>query len=170
MVRFLAVTGVGLLTIILPIAMGLTWTQWLPSAIAGLTVALFAARVRSREELAFLGLGVGVTQGLLFLLLGALSGVAWYSLLGGAVLEGLLGLGWSIIAIGISPYLEHLFDVVTTLRLVELANPNRALLKRLASETPGTFQHTLFVANLAENRCLETGVQCGISQSGNALS
>jgi hypothetical protein len=145
----LAVTGVGLLALMLPIAMGLTLTQWLPSTIAGLTVALLAARVRSREELAFLGLGVGVTQGVLYLVLAALSG-DWYRLLGGAVLEGLLGLGWSIIAIGISPYLEHLFDVVTTLRLVELANPNRALLKRLAAETPGTFQHTLFVANLAE--------------------
>ncbi len=162
----LAVTGVGLLTIILPIAMGLTWTQWLPSAIAGLTVALFAARVRSREELAFLGLGVGVTQGLLFLLLGALSGVAWYSLLGGAVLEGLLGLGWSIIAIGISPYLEHLFDVVTTLRLVELANPNRALLKRLAAETPGTFQHTLFVANLAEAAARKLGCNVELVRAG----
>jgi cyclic-di-AMP phosphodiesterase PgpH len=145
----LAVTGVGLLTVMLPIGMGLTVTQWVPSAIAGLIVTLLAARVRSREELAFLGLGVGVTQGVLYFLLGALAG-NWAGLLGRAILEGLLGLGWSIIAIGISPYLEHLFDVVTTLRLVELANPNRSLLKRLAAETPGTFQHTLFVANLAE--------------------
>jgi cyclic-di-AMP phosphodiesterase PgpH len=162
----LAVTGVGLLAVLLPIGMGLTLTQWLPSAIAGLTVALLAARVRSREELAFLGFGVGVTQGFLYLLLGALSGVGWYSLLGRAVLEGLLGLGWSIIAIGISPYLEHLFDVVTTLRLVELANPNRSLLKRLAAETPGTFQHTLFVATLAEAAARELGCNVELTRAG----
>ncbi|NJR68734.1 MAG: HDIG domain-containing protein [Synechococcales cyanobacterium CRU_2_2] len=49
-----------------------------------------------------------------------------------------------------SPYLERLFDLVTPIRLAELSNPNRPLLQRLASETPGTFQHTLFVATLAE--------------------
>ncbi|BAU10207.1 7TM-HD extracellular domain protein [Leptolyngbya sp. NIES-3755] len=162
----LAITSVGLLTVMLPIGMGLSLMQWVPSAIAGLIVAVLAARVRSREELAFLGLGVGVTQGLLYLLLGAMSGVVWYSLLGRAVLEALLGLAWSIVAIGISPYLEHLFDVVTTLRLVELANPNRALLKRLAAETPGTFQHTLFVANLAEAAARELGCNVELTRTG----
>lgn len=162
----LAVTGVGLLAVMLPIGMGLSVMQWVPSAIAGLIVAVLAARVRSREELAFLGVGVGLIQGLLYLLLGAMSGVVWYSLFGRAVLEALLGLAWSIVAIGISPYLEHLFDVVTTLRLVELANPNRALLKRLASETPGTFQHTLFVANLAEAAARELGCNVELTRTG----
>lgn len=162
----LAMTAVGLLTVMLPIGMGLSLMQWVPSAIAGLIVAALAARVRSREELAFLGVGVGLIQGLLYLLLGAMSGVVWYSLLGRAVLEALLGLAWSIVAIGISPYLEHLFDVVTTLRLVELANPNRALLKRLAAETPGTFQHTLFVANLAEAAARELGCNVELTRTG----
>lgn len=161
-----AVTVVGLLTVMLPIGMGLSLMQWVPSAVAGLVVAALAARVRSREELALLGLGVGVTQGLLYLLLGALSGVGWYSLLGRAVLEALLGLAWSIVAIGISPYIEHLFDIVTTLRLVELANPNRTLLKRLAAETPGTFQHTLFVANLAEAAARELGCNVELARAG----
>lgn len=162
----LAVSGIGLLAVMLPIGMGLTLTQWLPSAIGGLMVASLAARLRSREELAFLGFGVGVTQGFLYLLLGALSGIGWYGLIGRAILEGLLGLGWSIIAIGISPYLEHLFDVVTTLRLVELANPNRSLLKRLAAETPGTFQHTLFVATLAEAAARKLGCNVELTRAG----
>jgi len=162
----MAVTVVGLLTVMLPIGMGLSLMQWVPSAVAGLIVAALAARVRSREELALLGLGVGATQGLLYLLLGALSGVGWYSLLGRAVLEALLGLAWSIVAIGISPYIEHLFDIVTTLRLVELANPNRTLLKRLAAETPGTFQHTLFVANLAEAAARELGCNVELARAG----
>ena len=54
------------------------------------------------------------------------------------------------LALGLSPYLEALFDLVTPIRLAELSNPNRPLLKRLANEAPGTFQHTLFVATLAE--------------------
>ncbi|MBD1841950.1 HDIG domain-containing protein [Cyanobacteria bacterium FACHB-63] len=162
----LAVTGVGLLTVMLPIGMGLSAMQWIPSAAAGLIVAALAERVRSREELALLGLGVGLTQGLLYLLLGAVSGMSLYGLLGRVALEALLGLAWSIVAIGISPYLEHLFDVVTTLRLVELANPNRSLLKRLAAETPGTFQHTMFVANLAEAAARELGCNVELTRAG----
>ncbi|HTL90225.1 MAG TPA: HDIG domain-containing protein [Leptolyngbya sp.] len=162
----LAVAVVGLLAVMLPIGMGLSLIQWVPSAIAGLVVAAIAGRVRSREELALLGLGVGITQGLIYLLLGALSGVSLYSLLSRAVLEALLGLAWSIVAIGVSPYLEHLFDVVTTLRLVELANPNRTLLKRLAAETPGTFQHTLFVANLAEAAARELKCNVELTRAG----
>jgi putative nucleotidyltransferase with HDIG domain len=82
------------------------------------------------------------------------------------VLSGVLGLAWTIVAIGVSPYLEHIFDVVTTIRLVELANPNRPLLKRLAAETPGTFQHTLFVANLAEAAARELGCNVELVRAG----
>jgi putative nucleotidyltransferase with HDIG domain len=162
----LAGTSVGLLTILLPIGMGIGATQWIPSAAAGLVVALLASRVRSREELALLGLGAGLTQGTLYLVIGALAGVVWYGLLGRAVLEALIGLAWSIVAIGISPYIEHVFDVVTTLRLVELANPNRPLLKRLSTETPGTFQHTLFVANLAEAAARALGCNVELVRAG----
>ena len=43
-----------------------------------------------------------------------------------------------------------LFGVTTDIRLLELSNPNLPLLKRLSLEAPGTFQHSLAVANLAE--------------------
>lgn len=93
---------------------------------------------------------IALVQGLTFLLIMSVTGIAWYTLLGAALWRSFMGLGWSIAALGVSPYLEHLFDLVTPIRLAELANPNRPMLKRLAQEAPGTFQHTLFVATLAE--------------------
>lgn len=93
---------------------------------------------------------MGLTQGLIYLIINTAIVPFWYSALGGAALSALPGIVWSIMAIGISPYLERLFDLVTPIRLAELANPNRPLLKRLAQEAPGTFQHTQFVATLAE--------------------
>lgn len=162
----LSITSVGLLALLLPIGLSIGITQWLPSAVAGLLVAVLADRVRSREELALLGLGVGLVQGALYLMVGALVGVGGYGLLWRSLLEVLLGLAWSIVAIGISPYIEHVFDIVTTLRLVELANPNRPLLKRLAAETPGTFQHTLFVANLAEAAARKLGCNVELVRAG----
>jgi putative nucleotidyltransferase with HDIG domain len=97
-----------------------------------------------------LGILIGLTQGVVYLLVNTAIAPLWYAVLGAAVLNGLAGLIWSILALGLSPYLEALFDLVTPIRLAELSNPNRPLLKRLANEAPGTFQHTLFVATLAE--------------------
>lgn len=162
----LAVTSVGLLSGLLPIGMALSLNHWLPSVAGALLAAFLGGKLRSREELALLGVAVGITQGAVYLLLSVASGVVWYNLLGATAIYGAIGLAWSIVAIGISPYLEHLFDLVTTIRLVELANPNRPLLKRLAAETPGTFQHTLFVATLAEAAARELGCNVELVRTG----
>jgi putative nucleotidyltransferase with HDIG domain len=130
------------------------WQYLLPAITAGLVAALLAGRLHSREELAFLGSGIGLTQGSLCFLVALLStstaSLAWYAILPNAIWYGTVGLTYTVLALGISPYLERLFDLITPIRLAELSNPNRPLLKRLATETPGTFQHTMFVATLAE--------------------
>jgi hypothetical protein len=145
-------TVVVLLAGLMPIGMDISSKFLLSSTVGGLLGGLLAGRSRSREELALLGGGIGITQGVFLLLLHGLSsgGTVWYSILGLAALHGLTGFAWCVLAMGLSPYLEHLFDLITPIRLAELSNPNRPLLKRLATETPGTFQHTLFVATLAE--------------------
>jgi putative nucleotidyltransferase with HDIG domain len=51
------------------------------------------------------------------------------------------------------PVLEALFGITTDITLVELANTNLPALRRLAYEAPGTFQHSLMVANLAKEGC-----------------
>lgn len=150
----LGVTAVGLLSLVLPIGMEVSWISLIASAAGGLLGAALAGRLRSREELAMLGGAVGITQGMMYLILTLILSTAttpvWYIVLTSAALQCLLGIAWSIVALGVSPYLENLFDLITPIRLAELSNPNRPLLKRLASEAPGTFQHTLFVATLAE--------------------
>ena len=61
----------------------------------------------------------------------------------GALLSG-------IFAIGFTPFLESAFKIVTNMKLLELSNPTSPLLKRLLMEAPGTYNHSLMVANLAE--------------------
>ncbi len=120
----------------------------------GLLAAALAGKLRSRDELSLLGGAVGLLQGgvflITYLIISATAGTIFYMILPPAAICALSGIAWCVIALGISPYLERIFDVVTPIRLVELANPNCTLLKRLATEAPGTFQHTLFVACLAE--------------------
>ncbi|MDX2097069.1 MAG: HDIG domain-containing protein [Leptolyngbyaceae cyanobacterium bins.59] len=146
----LGITVVGLLTVLLSTSTELGMSYLVANAIGGLLAGWWVGRLRSREELAFLGWGVGLTQGIVYLLLNLVIGPAWYVILGAAASQALIGLAWSVVTLGVSPYLEHLFDLITPIRLAELANPNRPLLKRLAAEAPGTFQHTLMVATLAE--------------------
>ncbi|WNZ25043.1 HDIG domain-containing protein [Leptolyngbya sp. NK1-12] len=166
----LGITTVGLLSLILPIGMEVAWTNLLASAAAGLLGAGMAGQLRSREELAMLGGAVGLTQGVVYLVLSLMLSTAtttvWYVVLTTAAVQSLMGLSWSIIALGLSPYMERLFDLVTPIRLAELSNPNRPMLKRLASEAPGTFQHTLFVATLAEAAARALGCNVELVRAG----
>lgn len=163
-------TVVGLLSFLLPIGMEIDGVHLLASAVGGLVGSLLAGQLHSREELALLGLGVGLAQGGVYLLMNLIAsstaGLIWYILLRSVGLQFLEGVAWSIVALGLSPYLEHLFDLITPIRLAELANPNRPLLKRLATEAPGTFQHTMFVASLAEAAAQELGCNVELVRTG----
>jgi len=147
-------TLVGLLVLLLPVGTRVGTIPLLASAAGALVCSAIAPRLRSREELALLGGIVGVIQGAVYLaltwMISPVSLTTWYLPLTGAILQGIYGVVSSVVALGLSPYLEHLFDLVTPIRLAELSSPNRPMLQRLASEAPGTFQHTLFVASLAE--------------------
>lgn len=164
------VTVVGLLSALLPVGLNVELIHLVASGAGGLLGAFMAGRLRSREELALLGVGVGLTQGTVYLVgtlvASAATGAIWYAVLGTVGAQSLAGLAWSVVAIGISPYLEHVFDLITPIRLAELANPNRPLLKKLAEEAPGTFQHTLFVASLAEAAAREIGCNVELVRTG----
>ncbi len=60
------------------------------------------------------------------------------------------GLFSSVMAIGLLPFLESGFGLTTSVSLLELANPNQPLLKKLLIKAPGTYHHSIIVANLAE--------------------
>lgn len=168
--RRLGVTVIGLLLFILPMSMEISIVGLVAGAAGGILGSYIAYRLRSREELALLGVAIAGTQGGVYLLIkvliGAVFGSSWYFILQEAGFFSLSGLAWSIVALGLSPYLEKLFDLVTPIRLAELANPNRPLLKRLATETPGTFQHTLLVATLAEAAAKKLGCNVELVRAG----
>ncbi len=56
----------------------------------------------------------------------------------------------AVLTIGIMPFYEVFFGVLTPFKLLELSNPNKPLLKRLLIEAPGTYHHSILVGNLAE--------------------
>ena len=77
------------------------------------------------------------------------------------------GLLAAILAMGIQPALEWMFNLVTPAKLMELANPNHPLLRRLMLEAPGTYQHSLMVANLGEAAANEIGANALLVRVGS---
>ena len=51
---------------------------------------------------------------------------------------------------GLLPFFEVAFGILSPLKLVELSNPNHPLLRKLLTETPGTYHHSVMVGNLSE--------------------
>lgn len=67
--------------------------------------------------------------------------------LGFAALNGIIS---AILVMGILPFFESAFGLLTAIRLLELSNPNNPLLRKVLLEAPGTYHHSLIVGNLAE--------------------
>ena len=60
------------------------------------------------------------------------------------------GLSNVIIVAGAMPLLESVFKLTTDMRLLELADQNHPLLRKMVVSAPGTYHHSLLVGNLAE--------------------
>jgi len=120
-------------------------------AYTGALVAVFSVRrIQRRTDLAYAGLVVGFANAAASLASDLLAGTPLREAAFNAGVGVAGGVLCGVLATGALPYLEDLFGLVTPIKLLELSNPNHPLLRRLQLEAPGTYHHTLMVANLAE--------------------
>jgi putative nucleotidyltransferase with HDIG domain len=82
------------------------------------------------------------------------------------LLSGVVGVVLVIVTVGSLPIWENMFGVNTKYRLAELTNPNNELMRRLMIETPGTYHHSLIVANLAETAAYEIYANEALARAG----
>ncbi|MFA6508821.1 MAG: HDIG domain-containing metalloprotein, partial [Treponemataceae bacterium] len=68
--------------------------------------------------------------------------------------------------LGFLPLFEHALDAITPFRLIELSDLNSPALKRLLTTAPGTYSHSVMVANLAESACREIGADALLARVG----
>ncbi len=130
---------------------------FLASFCATLTGIYLCRNISQRSKLMQASIATGVINALLALFIGLLSetnlqliGIHILTCLGVSVVTGML-------VIGILPILENAFKFVTDIRLLELTDTNHPLLRRLQMEAPGTYHHSLMVANLSENAAVKLG-------------
>lgn len=133
----------------------------------GMAAALPTGRLHDRWDLLEYGAIGGGVQGLL---------VAGASLLGGewggvpTLTEALLALingpVCGLLVLGSLPMVESLFEILTNIRLFELADMNQPALRRIQLEAPGTFAHTLQVRFLAEPAADAIGANTRLVSAG----
>ena len=71
------------------------------------------------------------------------------------------------LTIGLMPFFESAFGLLSDIRLIELSNPNHPLLKKVLTETPGTYHHSVMVANLADAACEAIGANGLLARVGS---
>ncbi|WP_257346037.1 HD family phosphohydrolase [Pseudalkalibacillus decolorationis] len=81
-----------------------------------------------------------------------------------ALLSGFIS---AVLSLGLLPFFEAGFGILTSMKLIELSNPNHPLLRKLLMETPGTYHHSVVVANLSEAACEAVGANGLLARVGS---
>ncbi len=115
----------------------------------------FCREVRLRGSVLKAGTMAGVTGGIVALGIGFASGSGWVVPLNHALASFVVSVFTGALVLGAMPLIENAFKVATDATLFELTDYNHPLLRRMQVEAPGTYHHSLMVANLAEDAALE---------------
>ena len=173
-------TGCGLIwlavaSMIWPVPVnGLSEGRLVVATAVAATGALLAGRQRSRGQLLqmalLLPMGALILQWLLLVFQPVTSWRVWGwnnpsldELVAESLLLGLL----LMLGLLVIPVLEGFFGLLTRARLLELADQERPLLRRLSCEAPGTFEHTLMICSLAEEGARAIGANVDLIRTGS---
>ena len=136
-------------------------------ALAGGLISIFSIRkATQRSSLTRAGLLITMTNIFSILALGLIHRSSYQVILENSMWGALNGFTSAILTLGILPFLESLFDITSSFKLMELSNPNQPLLKQLLVEAPGTYHHSVVVGNLAEAAVEEIGANALLTRVG----
>lgn len=137
-------------------------------ALTGSVVAALITKGISRHDnYAKIILATAGANLLMTLSIGLLEKESWSVITSNCAQTTLSGILSVIVGIGIMPLFEMIFNTVSPLRLIELSQPGHPLLKRLFVEAPGTSQHSMMVANLADSAAEAVGANSMIARVGS---
>lgn len=72
-----------------------------------------------------------------------------------------------VLTIGLMPFFETGLGILTDSKLLHLANPNQPLLRKILQDAPGTYHHSVMVANLSETACEAIGANGLLARVGS---
>jgi len=120
---------------------------------SSLAAVAVVQRAQKRIDLIRAGLLLSLFNTIVLAAIGLLSNASIKILLpacGWGLANGFLS---SLAVLGLMPVFEHLLNAASRFRLIELSDLNAPIFKRMLSLAPGTYSHSISVANLAESAC-----------------
>ncbi|HEV3272446.1 MAG TPA: HDIG domain-containing protein [Candidatus Methylacidiphilales bacterium] len=135
-----------------------SFTFLLISLLSGFTAVYFTRNVRKRFDLIKAGFAVGTLNLICATVLGLVHGRAMDSLGWQAFLGICVVILTAFVVSGILPAVEWMFEITTTISWLEMADLNHPLLQQMTMEAPGSYHHSLLVANLAESGAKAIGL------------
>ena len=80
---------------------------------------------------------------------------------------GISGFVSAVLTLGLLPVIESSFNILSVTKLIELSNPNHPILRKVLMEAPGTYHHSIMVANLSEAACESIGANGLLARVGS---
>jgi putative nucleotidyltransferase with HDIG domain len=132
-----------------------------------LTACFFLSDIRTRSKLIEIGGGMAIAMMAATVAAGFMGFDPWRFVMQNALYAGAAGLAVGFIVLGILPFIEKAFRITTSMTLLELADASQPLLRRLQVEAPGTYNHSLQVATLAETAAEAIGANSLLCRVGS---
>lgn len=154
-----------LVSILAPAGSGLFALLLMTSICGPLISNLFSHKV-VRTTVLVAGVIIGAVNFMVTLSVGMINSAEMYDVLVNAGVSAAAGIISAVLAIGIQPLMESVFNLATASKLIELSNPNQPLMRRLLLEASGTYHHSIIVANLAEAACSAVGANGLLARVG----
>jgi putative nucleotidyltransferase with HDIG domain len=163
---YIALTSGFIMSILIGIMLGNDFMLSLTAFLGAIIGVFCTVKVSQRSDLTKAG---GIVGGSIFLtifgigllnndpLLQVLKQSSW------GIVNGILS---SVLTIGTLPFLENAFEITTSIKLLELSNPNQPLLRKLMIDAPGTYHHSIIVGNLAETAAEAIGADPLLARVG----
>jgi len=125
--------------------------------VAGVSGILALGRADHRSHLISAMLAVAVSYAVGALTFSLIANKVWQSGAQDIIFGALNGVISVALAVGVLPIMENVFGVTTHFRLLDISNPGEPLLQKLLREAPGSYQHSIMVANLSETAAQAIG-------------
>ena len=134
--------------------------------ISGIAASVVLRGAQKRMDLIKAGMAIAAINciAVIVILLMRASPFAGYpQMLFWAALNGVVS---GMLILGVLPLLEHALNAATAFRLIELSDLNAPIMRKLFTAAPGTYSHSVMVANLAEQACQDIGANPLLARVG----
>jgi putative nucleotidyltransferase with HDIG domain len=134
--------------------------------VGGAVAAVSVGEIRRRNQSYQWILTIGVSYLAMAIAIGLTLDLPWRAILISTGFGLLNALGCVLLAVLLLPMAEAFTRIETDLTLLEWSDLNRPLMQRLSLEAPGTYAHTIAIANLAESACRAIGANALLARVG----